>query len=198
MDCYNSVDIRLIHKQVLEVRSLNKQPIRGFLQTLIFLPLLVGNTASSGAESPSVLDPGQHPDSPEYESILNENIIPLDAKLSWKARFNGDESFNPRQAMPQNGSSLKPASDSMVMNSESKSAMKMDVQGTVKSIRTSQGKIKIKHGPIDKYGMPGMTMMFKVADPSLLNGLEKGSRIDFNVDNSGGGFVITDIVPVKE
>ncbi|MBX2884821.1 MAG: copper-binding protein, partial [Granulosicoccus sp.] len=36
-------------------------------------------------------------------------------------------------------------------------------------------------------------MMFKVADPESLKGLKKGDAINFSVDNSAGGFVITDL-----
>jgi len=71
----------------------------------------------------------------------------------------------------------------------------MDARGTVKTIRAEQGKVKIEHGPIDRLGMPAMTMMFKVNDPSQLEGIEKGSTVDFSVDNSSGGFVITNIKP---
>jgi Cu/Ag efflux protein CusF len=77
-------------------------------------------------------------------------------------------------------------------------SIKMDVRGVVQTVRELQGKVKIKHGPIVKYGMPGMTMMFKVVDVALLKGLQKGSQVDFNIDNSSGGFVITDIVSVEE
>ena len=69
----------------------------------------------------------------------------------------------------------------------------MDATGEIKAIRPNQGKIKIKHGPIDRLGMPAMTMMFKVGDPEMLNGLEKGKSVNFSVDNTSGGFVITHI-----
>jgi Cu/Ag efflux protein CusF len=84
------------------------------------------------------------------------------------------------------------------MNKSNDMSAGMDARGEVEMIRASQGKVKIKHGPIDKYGMPAMTMMFKVADPALLGKLKKGSTIDFDIDNSSGGFVITDIVTVEE
>jgi Cu/Ag efflux protein CusF len=70
----------------------------------------------------------------------------------------------------------------------------MDGKGVVKTIRAEQGKVKIEHGPIDKFGMPAMTMMFKVEDQSMLKGLTKGDEVEFNVDNSSGGFVVTNIM----
>ena len=69
--------------------------------------------------------------------------------------------------------------------------------GVVEAVRGEQGKIKVKHGPIDKYGMPAMTMMFKVSDSVQLSGLQTGNSIDFNIDNSSGGFVITKISAVN-
>ena len=38
-----------------------------------------------------------------------------------------------------------------------------------------------------------MSMVFKVADPAMLQGIEKDAEVEFSVDNSSGGFVITDI-----
>ena len=69
----------------------------------------------------------------------------------------------------------------------------LDATGVIKTIRAEQGKVKIEHGPIDRLGMPAMTMMFKLANPKLLEGLEKGESVKFTVDNSAGGFVITAI-----
>lgn len=74
----------------------------------------------------------------------------------------------------------------------------MDASGEVETVRASQGKVKIKHGPIEKYGMPAMTMMFKVADPAMLEGLKKNQQIDFNIDNASGGFVVTRIRPMSQ
>jgi len=143
----------------------------------------------SQAESSAVLDSKQHPVSPEYQSGFPSNMIPLDASLSWTERFNGNESFNPDQVLAQ--ATTNP--DGVTSEQSGGQEMKMDARGVVKIVRMNQGKVKIEHGPIDKYGMPGMTMMFKVTDPAQLEGLEPGTFVDFNVDNSSGGFVITNI-----
>lgn len=93
---------------------------------------------------------------------------------------------------------IEPFLDTPVMNkTESAQAGTLDARGIVKSIRLKDGKIKIEHGPIDRLGMPRMTMMFKVENPALLNGIENGSSVEFSVDNSSGGFVITNIKPVE-
>ena len=77
------------------------------------------------------------------------------------------------------------------------SAGNLDARGVVKAVRASQGKVKIQHGPIERLGMPAMTMMFKVQNPALLEGIEKGGTVDFSVDSSSGGFVITHIKAAK-
>ena len=74
----------------------------------------------------------------------------------------------------------------------------MDATGVVKTIRAEQGKVKIEHGPIDKFGMPAMTMVFKVQNPADLEKLEKGMAVEFDVDSSSGGFEIIRIKPTEE
>ena len=74
----------------------------------------------------------------------------------------------------------------------------MDATGVVKTIRAEQGKVKIEHGPIDKFGMPAMTMVFKVQNPADLEKLEKGMAVEFDVENSSGGFEIIRIKPTEE
>ena len=51
--------------------------------------------------------------------------------------------------------------------------------GVVKKIDLEQGKITISHGPIANLGMPAMTMVFRVADASLLKSVKSDDKIDF-------------------
>ncbi len=171
---------------------------------LYVLVILLGLTRTSFAQQAAVLDHEQHPQSsPEYESVFPDNMVPLNAELSWTERFNGDETFNSQQTLAGSSSmhsmpsmmSSDQSSNAMNMDSEFMSGMKMDGQGVVKSVRTEQGKVKIEHGPIDKYEMPSMTMVFKVEDLSMLEGIEPGTEVGFDVDNSSGGFVITHLMP---
>ena len=173
---------------------MDKKHINGLTQALIIIPLLGVFSGAGAAESQFVLDPAQHPKSPEYQSIFSGTVVPLDSKVSWTKRFNGDETFNANQVLVQTTSTF--ANNSPIASS-TVAVNKMDAKGVVKAIRKSEGKIKIKHGPIDKYGMPGMAMMFKVKDPSSLAGLKKGQVIEFNIDNSSGGFVVTSIMQTK-
>ena len=42
------------------------------------------------------------------------------------------------------------------------------VSATVKKVDTAQGKITLDHGPIKNLDMDGMTMVFKAANPAIL------------------------------
>jgi Cu/Ag efflux protein CusF len=45
--------------------------------------------------------------------------------------------------------------------------------------------------------MPGMTMVFKVADPDLLRDLKEGDRVRFFADRVNGAIAVTAIEPVR-
>jgi Cu(I)/Ag(I) efflux system protein CusF len=176
---------------------LDKKHINGLTRALIIIPLFGIYPSVWAAEPSSVLDPAQHPKSPEYQSTFSSSVIPLDSKLSWTKRFNGDETFNTEvRLVPGASITTDASSHTMKMKSEPMMGMKMDGQGVIKKLKLAQSKIKISHGTIDKYGMPAMTMVFKVEDLAMLEGLEKNQKIGFNVDNSSGGFVVTHIMPV--
>ena len=168
---------------------------------VVMLFNFTGAVYASG-EAPPVLDFQNHPRSPEHNDIYTGDLLSLDANLSWKNRFNGDETFNEDEMLPQSFSSASMAQKhedhSKSMEGMNMDGMSMDGMGVVKTIRLEQGKVKISHGPIEKYGMPEMTMMFKVEDPSMLEKIEKGQEVGFNVDNSSGGFVVTHIMPAME
>ncbi len=67
--------------------------------------------------------------------------------------------------------------------------------GEVKKIDAEQGKVTIKHGPLDNLGMPGMTMVFRVANPAMLTKIKTGDAIRFRADKLNGAFTIVDLLP---
>jgi Cu(I)/Ag(I) efflux system protein CusF len=67
------------------------------------------------------------------------------------------------------------------------------VSGEVTKIDESAGKITIKHGPIRKFDMDGMTMVFRANDPWLLKAVKPGDKIKFDVDKINGQFTVTKI-----
>jgi Cu/Ag efflux protein CusF len=161
----------------------------------VFISAGVVNFAS--AQQGSVLDPMAHPASAEFESPFSTVIIPLDARLSWKNRFNGDQSFNEQERLGQTtgmASSMSGDMTAMDHSGHGESGMAMDATGVVQQIKPGEGKVKIKHGPVDRLGMPAMTMVFKVEDVAMLENIEKGQSVGFIVDNSSGGFLITHLM----
>lgn len=161
---------------------------------VVVLAVLSGSTYAT-AETLRVLDSGNHPSSAEHREIFVGDVLPLDANLSWRNRFNGDETFNTSIVLPAH------RSNSMVVMNESPTVplnKKMDGQGIVKGIRPEQGKVKIQHSAIEKYGMPAMTMFFRVRNPTDLSVLKKGMTVQFDIDNSSGGFEIIQIKPVEQ
>lgn len=69
--------------------------------------------------------------------------------------------------------------------------------GEVRKIDTEQGKVTIKHEAIENLQMPGMTMVFKATDPSMLQKLQVGSKIKFRADKANGSIVVTSIEIAK-
>lgn len=64
---------------------------------------------------------------------------------------------------------------------------------TVRKIDSAQAKITLKHAAIANIGMPAMTMVFKVADPKLLNGLNVNDEVHFSAEKQGSSLVVTAI-----
>ncbi|HEU6456440.1 MAG TPA: copper-binding protein [Roseateles sp.] len=64
-------------------------------------------------------------------------------------------------------------------------------EGEVRRIDREQGKLTLRHGPLDNLGMPAMTMVFRVADPKMLNGLKEGDKIKFTAEKVNGALTLT-------
>ena len=69
--------------------------------------------------------------------------------------------------------------------------------GAIRKIDLAQAKLTLKHGPIAHLDMPGMTMVFKVADPKLLDGLKVGEKVRFAASSLNGSITVTAIEPVR-
>jgi Cu(I)/Ag(I) efflux system protein CusF len=63
-------------------------------------------------------------------------------------------------------------------------------EGEIRKIDKDTNKITMKHGPIEGMDMPGMTMVFQVKDPSLLDRLQPGDRVQASVLKENGVFYI--------
>lgn len=60
-----------------------------------------------------------------------------------------------------------------------------------------QGKVTLKNGPIANLDMLGMTMVFKVADPKMLDNLKPGDKVKFAASNKDGAYTVTAIETAK-
>ena len=162
-------------------------------------PLLAGEHAKA------VMDPADASASVPaitYQSALpgtrDEYLRRTDVtRLPWRKLFKADGDFAPepdatpgmtgKRAMPMSHSASMP-----MTNKATPAASKgSDAHGVIRSIDRKSGKVKLKHGPIKRLDMPGMTMVFRVKDPSLLEQVSKGDAVGFTIDVEGSTFYVT-------
>ena len=62
--------------------------------------------------------------------------------------------------------------------------------GEVRKVDKEQGNVTLKHGPIANLDMPSMTMVFKVADPKMLDNLKPGDKVKFAALNKDGAITV--------
>ena len=65
------------------------------------------------------------------------------------------------------------------------------VKGEVVKVDKAAGKVTLKHGPIKKLDMDSMTMVFRVADPAMLDKMKAGDKIEFEADRVNGAITVT-------
>jgi Cu/Ag efflux protein CusF len=63
----------------------------------------------------------------------------------------------------------------------------------VRKIDKAQGRITLKHGEIKSLDMPPMTMVFRVKDPAMLEGVAVGDKVKFDAEKIGGNYTVTAI-----
>lgn len=71
------------------------------------------------------------------------------------------------------------------------------VDGEVRKIDKEAGKITLKHGPIPNLDMPGMTMVFRVKDPAMLDSVKAGDKVRFSAEKVAGALTVIQLTPVK-
>ena len=70
-------------------------------------------------------------------------------------------------------------------------------EGEVRKVDKAVKKITLKHGPIPNLDMPGMTMVFQVSDPAILELVKAGDKVKFAADKVGDNYVVTKIEPAR-
>ena len=63
--------------------------------------------------------------------------------------------------------------------------------GEVRKVDKDNQKITLKHAEIQSLGMPGMTMIFRVKDASMLDKVQVGSKVLFAAESTGGAITVT-------
>lgn len=67
--------------------------------------------------------------------------------------------------------------------------------GEVRRVDREAAKLTIRHGEIPHLEMPPMTMVFRVRDAALLEGLKEGDRIRFRAEKDGRQYVVVALKP---
>lgn len=70
-------------------------------------------------------------------------------------------------------------------------------EGEVRKLDKANNKITLKHGEIKNLEMPGMTMVFRVKEPAMLETLQVGDKIKFKAERINGAIVVTEAIPLK-
>ncbi|CAG0932887.1 hypothetical protein RHDC3_02363 [Rhodocyclaceae bacterium] len=66
-------------------------------------------------------------------------------------------------------------------------------EGEVRAVDHIAKKITLKHREIENLGMPRMTMVFHVKDPTMLDSFKQGDKVMFRADRARGVIVVTAI-----
>ena len=70
-------------------------------------------------------------------------------------------------------------------------------QGTVNAIDATTAKVNLSHGPIESLNWPAMSMDFPVKDAAMLQGVQTGMKVDFELEKLGEAYRIVSIKPSK-
>ena len=70
-------------------------------------------------------------------------------------------------------------------------------EGEIMKVDKAVGKLTIKHGELKNLSMPGMTMVFKVQNPAMLDQVKQGDKVHFAADKVNGALTVTAIEVAK-
>jgi Cu/Ag efflux protein CusF len=71
------------------------------------------------------------------------------------------------------------------------------INGQVKKVDESTGKMTIKHDAITNLDMGAMTMVFKASDPAMLKEVKPGEKIKFSADKVNGQLTVMMVEKAK-
>lgn len=70
-------------------------------------------------------------------------------------------------------------------------------EAEIRKIDLENKKITLKHGEIKNLDMPGMTMVFAVKDPAMLDTVKTGDKVVFTADKVGSTFTVMTLEKAK-
>lgn len=62
--------------------------------------------------------------------------------------------------------------------------------GVVRKIDKAQGKVTLAHERIENLNMDAMTMVFRVRDPAMLEGVKEGDKVTFHAERKDGALMV--------
>jgi Cu/Ag efflux protein CusF len=65
--------------------------------------------------------------------------------------------------------------------------------GVILGVDPPNGTVTIRHGPLPALNMMAMTMTYEVKDRNQIRALSVDQRVEFQILQNGGGYLITDI-----
>ena len=69
--------------------------------------------------------------------------------------------------------------------------------GEVRKVDRDNRKITLKHGPLKNLDMPGMTMVFQVREPAMLDKVQAGDKVRFLAENVSGKLTVVRLEPAR-
>ena len=88
------------------------------------------------------------------------------------------------------------AGHAMAVPANASAEMQM-VDGQVKKVDKTAGKVTLSHGPLTNLNMPAMSMVFKVSNAAWLDQMKAGDKIRFMADNVNGAITIVHFEAAK-
>jgi Cu(I)/Ag(I) efflux system periplasmic protein CusF len=70
-------------------------------------------------------------------------------------------------------------------------------EGEVRKVDRDGGRVTIRHGELKQLDMPPMTMVFHVRDKALLDGIQQGDKVRFDVVDERGKLFVTQIQAIR-
>jgi len=65
------------------------------------------------------------------------------------------------------------------------------IEGEVRKVDKESRKVTLKHGPMKELDMPGMTMAFQVKEDAMLDKVQTGDKVRFQVEKIGSKLTVT-------